>query len=243
MKILKQDWEKRNLGIDSYELRFDSTDNESAVTAALNECPPCDYILVRVPDNKMEIAYKLQDLGFKFAETNFELSCNLKKVQLPLVFKKYYEHITESISAPAEIEQIYDCIKSGVFDTDKIALDPKFGLKKSGNRFYMWCKDEIEKKTSTPYTIYLDKKPLGFYILKKVTDKTYNSLFAGLFDKSSAVGFGFSVLYNPLIEAKRQGATNMTTSVSSNNTASLKMHLALGYEIKSLNYVFIKHTK
>ena len=243
MKQINQIWEKRNLGIDSIEFRFDADDNAHSVIEAYNSCPPCDYILARVPDNKMDIAYKLQELGFRFSETNLHLSCNLKKLVLPNIFAKFYEHITEDIATDEEIELIYNSIKNGVFDTDKIALDPKFGKEKAGYRYYQWCKDELEKGTSTAYILYFDGKPIGFYILKKVSDLVYDSLLAGLFDKSNNVGLGFSVLYSPLAQAKKLGGTTMVTGVSSNNSASLKMHLALGYEIKSLNYVFTKHMR
>lgn len=52
---------------------------------------------------------------------------------------------------------------------------------------------------------------------------------------------GFAVLYYPMLKAKMDGKRRMVTAVSSNNPSSVRLHLELGYKIKGMNYVLIKH--
>ena len=145
------------------------------------------------------------------------------------------------ITALSELDVIYESMRKGVFDTDKIALDPHFGSEKSGYRYYAWSKDLIEKDMAVPYMVTQEDRAIGYFILKKVSERMGDSFLAALFDNSNDNGLGFSVLYYPMLEAKKNGLKKMITGVSSNNPASLKMHLALGYQIKSLHYVMTKH--
>ena len=136
---------------------------------------------------------------------------------------------------------IYQCIKSGVFDTDKVSLDPKLGKEKAGNRFYNWCKKEIEGGTSKPYIVKDSKEnSVGFFVLKDINSRVSDSLLAGLFNKDE-VGLGYSVLYFPMVQAKKEGKRKIVTSVSSNNLPSVKTHMLLGYSIQHMSHVFIKH--
>ena len=77
--------------------------------------------------------------------------------------------------------------------------------------------------------------------MKKSSERLGDSFLAGLFDKDKNSGFGFSVLYYPMVEAKRMGLKKMITGVSANNPDSVKMHLALGYQIKTMDYTLVKH--
>lgn len=243
MIIIEQIWEKRNLGIISAELRFENSDTVINNDFNIVDLKKYDYLLARIPVGRMDIAYAVQKKGFHFAETSIELSVALKNLTLPKIFEEYEKLIEVHEADKTEIELIYNSIQNGIFDTDKIALDPEFGIKKSGNRFYNWCKEEIEKGSSKAYLVSYAGEKLGFYVVKDENERTANSLLAGLFEKNKNPGLGYAVLYHPLLTAKICGKRKMITAVSSNNPASVKMHLALGYEIKTMNYVFVKHLK
>ena len=48
MKIVRADWEKRNLGVVTYEISVEATDSVSSLDAALNECDESEYTVLKV---------------------------------------------------------------------------------------------------------------------------------------------------------------------------------------------------
>lgn len=241
MKITEQTWEKKNLGVDSIEYCFSLEDPVELVKDILIENDSFNYRLCRVPAGRMDIAYLLQDAGYKYAEDIFSIKADIKELSLPKVYQKFSDAMTYSLATEDELSEIYNCIKKGVFDTDKVSLDPKMGIEKASNRFYNWCKLEVENKTSKPYVVKLNDVNCGFFILKDLDNRTADSLLAGLYDKENALGSGFATIYYPMLQAKLEGKKKIVTAVSSNNIASVKTHLSLGYTIQHINHVFIKH--
>ncbi len=241
MELIEQPWEKKNLGVNSVEFRFDGKENSNEITDDILSNSKYDYQICRVPVGRMDIMYLLQAHGFSFAETSFELSADLKKLELPSVYARYIEAMDYHPASETELQLIQDSILSGVFDTDKISLDPYFGKKQAGIRFANWNMQEVEAGRASAYVVTMYDEPIGFFVDKTVSDKVDYSLLAALYDKEKNSGVGFSVLYFPMLQSKLDGKRRITTGVSSNNPDSVRMHLELGYKIKEMNYVLIKH--
>lgn len=241
MELIEQPWEKRNLGVNSAEFRFDGKENLNEITDDILSNSKYDYQICRVPVGRMDIMYLLQANGFSFAETSIELSADLKKLELPSVYARYIEAMDYHPASETELQLIQDSILSGVFDTDKISLDPYFGKKQAGIRFANWNMQEVEARRASAYVVTMHDEPIGFFVDKTVSDKVDYSLLAALYDKEKNSGVGFSVLYFPMLQSKLDGKRRITTGVSSNNPDSVRMHLELGYKIKEMNYVLIKH--
>lgn len=241
MELIEQPWEKRNLDVNSAEFRFDGKENLNEITDDILSNSKYDYQICRVPVGRMDIMYLLQANGFSFAETSIELSADLKKLELPSVYARYIEAMDYHPASETELQLIQDSILSGVFDTDKISLDPYFGKKQAGIRFANWNMQEVEAGRASAYVVTMHDEPIGFFVDKTVSDKVDYSLLAALYDKEKNSGVGFSVLYFPMLQSKLDGKRRITTGVSSNNPDSVRMHLELGYKIKEMNYVLIKH--
>lgn len=241
MELIEQPWEKKNLGVNSVEFRFDGKENSNEITDDILSNSKYDYQICRVPVGRMDIMYLLQAHGFSFAETSIELSADLKKLELPSVYARYIEAMDYHPASETELQLIQDSILSGVFDTDKISLDPYFGKKQAGIRFANWNMQEVEAGRASAYVVTMHDEPIGFFVDKTVSDKVDYSLLAALYDKEKNSGVGFSVLYFPMLQSKLDGKRRITTGVSSNNPDSVRMHLELGYKIKEMNYVLIKH--
>ena len=239
MKKIEQPWEKRNLGVKSVEYCFDVKDTIKDIPQDLLSQNDYDYVQCRVPAGKMDLVYKLQEKAFRFAETSIDLSANLRQLQLPdiyLPFEKELEYVKVE-----ELESVYGQICKGIFDTDRIYLDPFFRREQSGIRYANWCRQEVETGSTQVYVVKREEETMGFFALKEKSKNVSDSLLAGLYDKNNTMGWGFSVLYYPMLQAQREGKKRIETSVSSNNPDSLRMHLRLGYVIKNMKYVLIKH--
>lgn len=242
MRCIETPWEKRNLNVNGIEYYFEEDDLAEDIGDKVLKDNIHDYQVVHLPVNKMDIHNKLNENGFIFSEVKFELKVNLENFELPTVLKRYTNYFSYyKIDDNNELEKVFDAIKKGVFDTDKVALDPFLGLQKSGNRYVMWSKQIIEEGIGIPYMVRYENNNIGFFILKKISNTIGDSFLAALFNNKKYNGFGFSVFYYPMLEAKKMGMKKMITGVSSNNSASLKLHLALGYQIKNLYYVMTKH--
>ena len=244
MKTITQTWEMRNLGLKCLEIKIsheDKVDNTEIEEIVLDN--EFDYIQATVPAGKMDIAYYLQQNGFLFTETRFSLISNLETLKLPRIFSRIYDRIDYHEANTNELDKIYTCLKNGVFDSDRYSLDPKIGRDKSGNRYYEWCKSEVESGESKAYAVNYKGEPLGFFILKLGFTKYSYGLMGGLYNKLKDAGRGIGVLYPPMELSKRYKYEYITTGISSNNPSSLRMHLALGYEIQELEYIFVRHNQ
>lgn len=242
MKIIETPWEKRNLGVTSVNFIIEKTDTLDNLGERILNNKDYQYQTVKLPVNMMDIHDKLNKSGFKFIEGKFELTCNLRKMSfpeelVPIVDRLKYHQITRN----EELELLYNKIKDGLFDTDKIAVDPKFGKEMSGIRYYNWTKDEIDSKKSIPYIAYYNEEPVGFFVIKKINDKIAYSLLGAIFNKEAYGGYGIALVYYGAIEAKKMGMQKIITEISTNNISSLRIHIPIGYNIKSMYYVMSKH--
>lgn len=242
MKILETPWEKRNLDVNGVEFYFDQSDSLENITEQVLCDKIHNYQVAHFPVGRMDIHNKLNENGFLFAETKFELIADLKMLELPQIFSRYENMLQyHKIVTDKEKKEIYNAMKNGIFNTDKVALDSKFGLQKAGYRYATWVDQVIKEGSAIPYIVTCEEDNIGFFILKILEKKTGDSFLAALFNNDLYKGFGFSVLYYPMLQAKKMGMRKIKAGVSSNNPASLKMHLALGYQIKNLHYIMVKH--
>lgn len=242
MNIKETPWEKRNLGVDSsVEYYFEQNDEVENVDGSILNNTVYSYQVAHIPVGKVDVLNKLLANGFQFSEAKIELTADLRNLSLPYIFKRFSEGFAYHAADSAEMDKIYQAMKDGMFSTDKVALDPFFTAKIAGQRYTYWTIDEIDAGRALGYMVTRNQENIGFFILKKAGRFLGDSFLAGLFEKEKNSGLGFSVLYYPMVEAKRMGLKKMITGVSSNNTASLNMHLALGYQIKSMDYTLIKH--
>lgn len=244
MKLINQIWEKRNLNLNCVELRFSNDDTSLDVLNGIS-CieDDVDYVQATIPINNMDLVREIQKQGFSFAETKISLIADLSKASLPPSFQKAYGKITYHLADKTELEQIYSNLRMGIFDTDRFSLDPYIGKMKSGNRYYEWCKSDVEDGISDAYIVYYKERALGFFLLRMIDTKYAYGVMGGLFNRERDLGKGFSVLYPPIELATRENRQYILTGVSSNNISSLRMHQSLGYEIQDLQYIFIKHQK
>jgi L-amino acid N-acyltransferase YncA len=72
-------------------------------------------------------------------------------------------------------------------------------------------------------------------------DGIAHSILSGVFDSEKTPGFGLILLSMILTKAEEKGAKKIVSAISSNNLPVVRTHVQLGFEVKDLNYVFIRH--
>lgn len=235
-------WENRNLGVESsIEFYFEPMDSADGLGVDVLNNNDYMYQVAHVPVGNIGVINTLLKHGFEFAETKIELTADLKNLILPAMFERFSDGLGYHPATNEEAETIKAAMMVGMFSTDKVALDPHFSACIAGQRYVYWTEDIVKAGVGFSYIVSRNGEPIGFFVLKKSSERLGDSFLAGLFDKDRNSGLGFSVLYYPMVEAKRMGLKKMITGVSSNNPDSVKMHLALGYQIKSMDYTLVKH--
>ena len=246
MNIKETPWETRNLGVESsIEFWFDSADNadDELFVREVFGNTEFSYQVAHVPAGKIKIVNKLLNDNFWFSEAKIVLTRDLKNIVLPKILERFCQEMSYHQANTKEIRKIYHSMKNGIFATDKVALDPHFNAEIAGKRYVYWTQDEIAAGRAYVYVVTRADMDIGFFVLKRTNERVGDSFLAALFDQKRDSGLGFSVLYFPLVEAKRLGFGKIVTGVSLNNPDSLKIHMALGYQIKNAYYTLVKHVE
>lgn len=243
MKIVNAEWELRNLGKRTVELTLEKADllleprviydNIKKTETQLQS----EYTVVKVPAGNPQIGMELQQNGFWHIEMQLHLKAALADVISAI---KKYDNLFEDASAQVissedDITYVQNEIRKGIFTTDRIALDPYFGVEIANQRYANWVEDEINRGSILSYTI-INKQKVGFSLRRN-----NQGLLGGVFTQYQKDNYGAECQIAGWRNLIHQGLETFYTAVSSNNLKILHLHEAFGYRVKSLSDVFVKH--
>lgn len=241
MKIIEATWEKRNFGMDTYEISLDKKDLrnfDDAYQKIKSQNFKNSYVVIKMPVGNLEALHKLEDDGYRFLETQLSLVDHFEPLDSEASILSNQEDVKTEIlpKEKSEWEQIINKITPGMFDTDRVSLDPKLGKEIACKRYKNWCLDLFEKPNTNLYIKKINDVVFGFSI-DVVDEKTgvVDALIGGNFEEFKNLGLG-SVM---LAEAKNLKA-NRKTAVSTNNLPILKLHQHCGRIIYKERYVLRK---
>lgn len=241
MKVVHASWEKRNLGVDCNEITLNAGDTTETVSTELLE-HEAEYTVVKAPTGNASVLFLLQSIGYSFVETM--TSCyhtgepfHLNSIQQRIVQSVHYQEMNAG-----DVEFMFREIRRGLFQTDRISLDPRFSIAQSNNRYVFWIQDELNKGSKV-YKLVFRGKDVGFFGIGKYTEKECVGFLGGIYPDFMNAGFGFCINYYLISEAKRQGAKRINFTFSSNNRGVTALYLGMGYILHEQYYVFVKHNK
>jgi hypothetical protein len=240
VKIIDAFWEKRNLGVTCKEIVIEDKDDISCLNEIKKLDADTEYVVAKVPVSKPEISLELQKEKFCVIETSFEVNCDVDNIKLNPYYQRFYKQMSYEIASADDISKLNDEIKNGIFDTDRVFLDPYFNKEQAANRYINWINDELNKGSEL-YIIKYKNNKIGFFTFKQISESTYYPFLAGLFNEYKDSGLGFSIVYCPVVEVKRRAGKKIKTSISSNNQAVAKIHFMLGYMVDRMYYILTKH--
>jgi len=239
------EWEVRNLGSRTLEITLEKSDRPEYIAKDIENLRmqyECQYVVVKADPILHEASNILQENGYQYIESQIGL-----KMQREIAEKKhrFYTNIFdiasyEKITKTSDIEFVKNEIMKGIFTTDRIALDQKFGVKLANKRYANWLGDEINKN-SCLYVVKDDGTDVAFFLNKPINNRLQYALLGGVFKSYDNKGFGALMNYCVLDDFINSERKIMETGVSSNNIAILQLHIAFGYKIRNITNVFIKH--
>lgn len=240
MKIVEALWEKRNLGLDTVEFVIDNKDTkQTIVDDILNH--ESSYSVIKLPVTRKDLIFILQqDLGYTFIETTYDISFNLKKCKLNLSshLDKFNNKVSYSKMDDNDLKILLSEIQKGIFTTDRIAINPKFGIEIANLRYLNWIRDELN--TSMFYKIVYKDEAVGFFSVKKLNKDAYNPFLAGIYTKYQKSGLGFFIPVKVIELINLFGGNEIKTTISANNVDVFNIYMSLGFNIDNTYYVLEK---
>lgn len=242
MKVKHAIFEKRNLGVDSYEITVEPSDSFEALRDKIEALPPTDYLVVKTPTANQELLWGLPTLGFSFIEAMLLLQMRPEQ----LVYLSQFDALKESVQfevadTEAKRQLIYDNVKSGLFSGDRISLDKRFTTEDANRRYANWTRDAYEIGANLIQMLY-DGTPAGYFVNWPLFENGEGSMgLTALYGEMAGKKLGSYMIYHEAKLLFDTGATLIHTGVSSNNYRSVKPHLALGFEIERIDYIYAKH--
>ena len=243
MKITDCFWEKRNLGDKVFEI---SIENEDSIDAnLLKEYSDIDYLVIKVPVNKTDINFLLGSLGFSLVEMQMEMTVLMKDFNFDHKLIKWVLPYVEfrSVNNQAELLDLLSNIKTSMFSTDRICLDPYYGAEKGCIRYKNWIQDEFDKKTSNILEFCYRGKNVGFMMYREA--EITRGLLGGIYPEYQQLALGLLTPSSLPLYVMKRGLPikKITANISSNNKPVWELYESFGYQVKNPQYVFVKHKK
>ena len=238
MKVIDAIWEKRNLGLTTVEITVENDDKLELVSEQLKSMTS-DYVVVKLPVGRVDISFLLSKMRYVFIEGMNRISHNLKTVELSDDKMKTVEDTQLTPINKDDLELILKNVRTGMFTTDRIALDPYFTIDQAANRYVEWIKDEVNRESELYNVIYKHQKA-GFIGVRKSGDG-YHDFISGIYEGFTGKGLAICMTYRTIEEARNKGAKFLTTDISCNNIASLQSRYKCGFTVVETTYVYVKH--
>ena len=240
MKIVDAFWEKRNLGVRSTEITIEIDDTIQDLESLLSNLKNPEYVVFKIPSGGVEFLRMLTKNGFYINETLSEMCLDVENYIVPKNLARYDNKINYKMIPDKDLEQLGIELMKGIFNTDRIALDPLFGIDIAAKRYFNWIKDEVNKGNHI-YEILYNENPIGFFCFKQVGENAYDNFLAGMYASRSNFGLGFSTITKSIEELKNRNGRYLITHVSSNNMSVIRLYAQIGFMLNNMCYIMTKH--
>jgi hypothetical protein len=240
MELIDAFWEKRNLGVDCTEITISNEDTVSQLEAITDLLDTIEYIVVKVPIARLDINEYLTKHDFVFIEANVNFQLNIKDAILTPLQQRLNNSIAYAEMNASDLSLLYVEIEKGLFKTDRILLDHNFTKLQAATRYINWIKDELAR-TAKAYKIVYKEDTIGFFTFKQIAEDVYYPFLAGLYEKYSQSGLGFTTLRKPIEEVIKRKGKLISTYASTNNPYVIRAHTQQGFSIHDMQYVYVKH--
>lgn len=242
MKIVDAVWEERNLGVTCYELRMELDDKLEEVAEQYGNLGEKQYMVAKIPSARYDLTQFVEEHGYHFMEDAVTLTHNLKDVTIPKRLLRICEKCTWEIMNQDDLDNLSFEIQKNIFKTDRVYIDPQFNKELAAQRYDFWMKDLV-KEGHIPYKVIYQDEVIGFFLNKEIDEGVFDGLLAATYDKYEGTGMGYCIQYAGIMSAKERNAKRYIGHVSGNNPAVLRVLLSIGFSIKEIEYIFIKHSK
>ena len=201
------------------------------------------YQVVKVDPGNIGANLFLEENGFRLMETQIEVELKQKEFNYEDRLLKYLapDVSFQDVETEADFEALLQGMTPEMFVSDRIALDPHFGLEMSYRRYRNWMKTAFGNGTASFFQILYKGEPVGFSMYR-IKDGLWLGDLGGMYP-SSDQGLGLLTAAAAFLYMKRRDLKNLklVSCISSNNTPVISAFNYCHFNFKKFKYVFVKH--
>ena len=243
MKTTHAVWELENIGVDAYEIALDPSDTPEMVAEEEKRIieAGAQYIVVKTPVNCQQLIFGLPKLGYSFVEMVFRVMIRRDEYHMPEKIARFDRGLSvRQVTEASEQERVYAIIRQGVFHSDRVSIDPAFGVLKGGNRYANWLKAMIGRGGFL-YEVMKGDKPIGFFVIVRKDETTVDPVLMGMYDEANDRGMGALLHKKTMDTCFTHDCKRLTSTIVSNNAKVLHVYVNAGATITDTLYTYVKH--
>ena len=232
-----------NIGADAYETTLAEIDTPDAYAEAEAQmlAAGAEYLVVKTPVNCPALLFGLPKLGYTMVETVFHVAIRREEYHMPAAIARFDRGLTVAERTDeADRERVYALIRSGVFKSDRVSIDPAFTLADSGNRYVNWLRQMLAEGGRL-YEVLKGEAPIGFFVIARVDEATVDPVLMGLYDELNDRGMGALLHKKTLDTCFTMDCARLTSTIVSNNAKVLRVYVNAGATITDTQYTYVRH--
>lgn len=238
-------WERENIGVDAYEIALDAVDTPDMLVEEEKRIieAGAEYIVLKTPVNCPKLLFSLTELGYTFVETVFHVMIRRDEYHMPASIARFDRGLqVVQRTEEGELERICALICGGVFISDRVSIDPAFGVEKGGRRYANWLRSMVHNGGFL-YEVLSAEKPIGFFVICRKDETTVDPVLMGLYDEQNDRGMGALLHKKTLDTCFTHDCKRLTSTIVSNNAKVLRVYVNAGATITDTLYTYVKHVK
>lgn len=218
MDIIEAGWDQKITGIRTCEILFkagESYDDYLKTEAEKN----FEFIVAKIPVGDLKLVHQLEDNGFRYLEN--QLCLSFKTEQLDRINSLWYRLFDgfeyRLVKTRSEISSVTEQVSSKMFEADRYSRDPLWQKDYSSPRYVNWINSLFLSEDVQIYVMVRKGTEVGFFAVKKESDKINSCPIAGIYNQHKFSGYIFVLVWYILEISRKEGRTKFITSISSNN--------------------------
>lgn len=234
MKVTYAPWELRNLGIVVYEVDCEQT-AVGEILFQVNQLK-AEMVVCRLDISRSATLFEFAREGFVNVETTF----SLRRLSKARFHRQSGSNIRSRELNDDEKAFVFSSVRSGIFQLDRISIDPRFSQLVAGQRMVNWLQDEVDQGGEM-IGVFREGSLFAFFSFREIRKTEAHIALSGVIPTENFPGAG-QLLQQSIIE--KFAAKNITwinTKVSSNNLSALRSNLAAGFEIIAAEHILVQH--
>lgn len=245
MRTVHAVWERENIGADAYEIALDAADTPEMLAREERRIVEAgaEYIVLKTPVNCPQLLFGVGEMGYTFVETVFHVMIRRDEYHMPASIARFDRGLeVVHRTGKDELERICGRIREGVFVSDRVSVDPAFGVEKGGNRYANWLKSMVGNGGFL-YEVISGEKAIGFFVICRKDENTVDPVLMGLYDERNDRGMGALLHKKTLDTCFTHDCKRLTSTIVSNNAKVLRVYVNAGATITDTLYTYVKHVK
>lgn len=194
-----------------------------------------EYYLAKTETDDVERIQQLQRMEFVFHERFLDYIIVPTKMD-----SRFIRMVRADVRAEQKIDKDMKELAQKAFVKDRrFHLKPYFE-QESANKVISAYIDEISKEIYAIYKCFHKEKLVGFTMVKKVDDKTYENLLGAVDPEYQKKGVAFNLYVYMVDSLGKNGCEELIGSIAAANITSLNLHLMLGATFRGVSDQYIR---